>query len=125
MFQSPGAVSRVAIRNNLAYATGSGGRTFLLTGGAVEGSNYTQSGNIVNSADPAFVNAPATLPGSPNFALTSRSPAIDKGVLLDATKIAFDGMPRPQGRAYDIGAYEYATDGDTQEPRAPTELRAQ
>ncbi len=125
IFQSSGSVSRVTIRNNFSYATGSGGRTFLLAAGAVEHVNYTQSGNIVNTADPAFVNAPATLPDSPNFALTSRSPVIDKGLPLDETRIAFDGTPRPQGRAYDIGAYEYKTASDSQSPKAPMALRAQ
>ncbi len=62
----------IVIRNNHAYASGSGGLTFLGTA-AVEGVNYTQSGNIVNTLKPKFVNAPATLPASPNFALTSGS----------------------------------------------------
>jgi hypothetical protein len=111
----------LTIRNNLAFASGAGGIRFLGSG-ANEWVHYVQSGNIVNTDNPRFVNAPATLPASPNFALTEKSPAIDKGVPLTETKIAFDGTPRPQGRAYDIGAYEYKVDGDTQSPNAPIAL---
>lgn len=96
----------ITIRNNLAYATGSGGMKFLGSG-ANEWVHYRQSGNLVNTHNPKFVNAPAILQDSPNFALTERSPAIDAGLPLAVTKISFDGTPRPQGRAYDIGAYEY------------------
>lgn len=112
----------VVIKNNLFYASGSGG-TQAFGSGATEGVHYTQSGNIVTS-NPNFVNAPATLPSSPNFALTARSPAIDAGLSLDITKIAIDGTPRPQGRAYDIGAYEHSPDDDTQSPSAPRALQA-
>jgi hypothetical protein len=120
-FLGPGSASGMQFRNNLAYASEAGGLKWII-GDGVEGTHYTLSGNIVNSDDPRFVNAPAKLPASPNFALTEKSPAIDKGVPLTETKIAFDGTPRPQGRAYDIGAYEYKVDGDTQSPNAPIAL---
>lgn len=95
--------SGILIRNNLAYASGSGGMKFLSSGTT----NYTQSGNIVNTLKPAFVNAPATLPSSPNFALSSGSSAIDKGLVIGLTKIAFNGTTRPKGSTYDVGAYEH------------------
>ena len=114
----------ITIRNNLAYATSPGSTSFIgSNGGATEGAGYTQSGNIVNTTLPGFVNAPATVPASANFALTTRSPAIDAGVSLAETKIDFNGTPRPQGRAPDIGAYEFTTDGDTRSPAAPQALR--
>jgi len=125
----------VTIRNNLAYSSGSGGQAFIVPGKAIEGVHYTQSDNIVNLSNPAFVNAPATLPSSPNFHLTRRSPAIDKGLSLEqsratdtalpstTTRIDFDGTPRPQGGAYDIGAYEYSAHGDTQAPRQVQDLQ--
>lgn len=124
----------IQIRNNLAYASGSGGTVFL-GHGAAEGVHYTQSGNIVNTSDPRFVNAPATLPPSPNFALTERSPAIDKGLSPEQSSdidkglpltwatLDFDGTARPKGRAHDIGAYEYSADSDSQSPTAPMALR--
>jgi Right handed beta helix region len=108
------------IRNNLHHASGSGGTAFLGIG-ATEGLNYTQSGNI--SGNPLFVNAPATLPASPNFALTERSPGIDRGLHLDSITTAFDGTTRPQQRAYDIGAYEYKAGSDSASPNAPVALK--
>ena len=105
----------IVIRNNLAYASGSGGTKFLGSGGS-----YTQSGNIVNTYNPKFVNAPATLPSSPNFALASGSPAIDGGLSVSATKISYPGTTRPQLSGYDIGAYEYYSSSTL---AAPTSLQ--
>lgn len=111
----------VVIRNNLVYASEPGGTGFLGSG-ANEWVHYTQSGNIVNASPPALANAPATIPDSPSFSLTGRSPAIDAGVTNTAVKIAFDGTPRPQGRAFDIGAYEFRD--NEQGPAAPKALQA-
>ena len=94
----------IKVRNNLAYATGSGGTKF--TAGTAPG--VTISGNIVNALPPKFANAPATLPSSPNFSLTSGSPAIDKGLSLSAIKTSYPGISRPKLSTYDIGAYEYS-----------------
>ena len=58
----------IVIRDNIAYASGSGGKKFLGSGGS-----YAESGNIVNTSKPRFVNAPATMPASPNFSLISNS----------------------------------------------------
>lgn len=107
----------IVIRNNLGYASGSGASAFLGSG-----ASYTQSGNIVNSVQPKFVNAPSTLPSSPNFSLTSGSPAIDRGGALSASRISYTGTTRPQLSAYDIGAYEYY--GSSTQLAAPTSLQA-
>ena len=96
----------VSIRNNLFYASGSGA---VLSFSTTTGS-YTDSGNIVNTLNPNFVNAPASLPSSPNFALKANSPAIDRGLNLSSilsTRTSFNGLMRPRGNSYDIGAYEY------------------
>lgn len=53
------------------------------------------------NSDPQLVN-PTTF----DFHLMAASPAIDKGIVTLAT-IDFDGNPRPQGAAFDIGAYEF------------------
>ncbi len=107
----------IQIRNNLSYSSGSGATAFL---GflAIEGIQYTQSGNI--TGNPLFVNAPSTLPASPNFALTERSPARGAGLSLAATKTALDGITRPDGHAYDIGAYQYQPNGDVMPSVAPS-----
>lgn len=66
----------VTIKNNHAYASGGGGTAFIGTnGGATEGVNYTQTGNVVNVSAPAFVNGGSnSLPASPDFRLTASAP---------------------------------------------------
>ena len=51
---------------------------------------------------PQFVN-----PSIFNFHLLTISPAIDRGSSSNAPAIDFDGISRPQGLGYDIGAYEF------------------
>lgn len=62
------------------------------------------TGKEANSlvADPAFVN----LSGH-DFHLQLGSPAIDAGTSTNAPSTDLEGTSRPQGSAYDIGAYEY------------------
>ena len=115
-FCCPSTCTGLVIRNNLAYASGSGGTKFLGSGG-----NYTQSGNIVNSTDPKFSNAPATLPSSPNFALASGSPAVNKGLTTSATKTSYTNVSRPQLSLYDIGAFEFISSSASLS--APTSLQ--
>ncbi len=55
--------------------------------------------------DPQFVN-----PGSKDYHLKSTSSAIDAGVNLgNLVPNDFDGISRPQGAGYDIGAFEFYT----------------
>jgi hypothetical protein len=61
------------------------------------------SHNLVGSSyNPLFVN-----PSAGDFHLQAGSPAIDAGTMIALVATDFDGIPRPQGAAYDIGAYEY------------------
>lgn len=110
----------IQIRNNLAFASGSGAMLFLGTS-ATAGTHYTQSGNIVNKINPGFVNAPATLPSAPNFALASGSPAINKGFRTSATKTSYTSVSRPQQSLYDIGAFEFLNSSTSL--TAPTSLQ--
>lgn len=100
--------SGVTIRNNLSFASGSGGRAFISYGGPIvsEGVQYQQSGNIVNVASPLFVNAPAALTGSPDFSLTSSSPARNTGLVKSEARFDFFGNAR-RSDAYDIGAIKF------------------
>ena len=52
--------------------------------------------------DPCFVN-----PSLGDFHLKPNSPAIDKGLPIDAPSYDFEGDPRPVGSGYDIGIDEY------------------
>jgi parallel beta-helix repeat protein len=87
----PGA-SQTVIRNNITY----GNRIAVIN----DGSGTTFSNNL--EIDPKFV-----APGSFDFRLQSSSPAINAGVTLTEVAIDLDGTSRPQGSAYDIGAFEY------------------
>ncbi len=108
----------MVFRNNLVYASGTGGMLFLTKSPySIEGVNFTQSGNIVNTLTPKFVNAPAAMPAWPNFTLASSSPAIDRGLnLFSAVKTDFAGRPRPSSGPFDIGAYEYGSDSSLPPP---------
>lgn len=79
-----------------------------------DGSGTSLSNNL--TTDPKFVNAAAK-----NFQLQSTSPAVNAGVNLAEVTIDFNGVTRPQGGAYDIGAYEYVAGGGSQ-PSAPSNL---
>jgi hypothetical protein len=133
-----GKVTQIA--NNTIYQAGSAGiditnpasgsfaenNIIYGTGGIVVEGTLSQRNNLTQN--PMFVNA-----GAGDFHLASGSPAIDKGIVSSVfsgfqtvygVSIAYDrdGRARPQGSAWDIGAYEY---GGTSlsSPTAPTNLR--
>jgi parallel beta-helix repeat protein len=91
------------IKNNILYKNGA--TIYNAGSGTVLANNLTR--------DPKFVD-----PVAGNFALQPTSPAIDAGTTLIEIRDDFNGVPRPQGAAYDIGAYEYkATSPASVEPR--------
>ena len=82
------------------------------------------------SADPLFVNRAAI-----NLHIQSGSPALDAAITIsngnsykgyqvwNGRPLGQDGVSRPQGSGYDIGAYEYFAGGSTvQKPNPPTNL---
>jgi hypothetical protein len=90
----------VQIRNNLFYANPLG--TWRMNGGcplACSTVSYTTSGNITTS-DPLFVNSAS------DWHLQTGSPAINSGLPVCEVNDDYDGVTRPQGGAYDMGAYE-------------------
>jgi hypothetical protein len=91
------------IKNNLAHA-----------GATVTGSTtgFTVDGNIENT-DPLVTDGDAT----PDFHLTADSPAIGAGLTLSEVTDDFDGVARPDGAAYDIGAFEF--EGAGEDPPSP------
>jgi hypothetical protein len=70
---------------------------------------YIETGNGRHSAsiDPAFRD-----PAARDYHLRPDSPAIDAGSTAWAPAVDFDGVPRPQGLAADIGAYEWIVWGN-------------
>jgi hypothetical protein len=91
------------VRNNISYNNGVDIRD--------TGTNTTFANNLCGNAgtgctmvgDPLFVNA-----GAADFRLQTTSPAIDAGMTINAVTVDLQGVPRPQGPRYDIGAYEYS-----------------
>ena len=49
--------------------------------------------------------------GTGDYHLQAGSPAIDAGTNVGAPPIDYDGKPRPQGKGYDIGPFEYLGSG--------------
>ncbi len=91
--------SNISYMNNLLY---NNTKPYdYLYGGAA--SLVTIAGDV--QSDPQFVNYQAN--GSGDYHLKSTSPAIDKGISYSKISTDFDNAPRPQGAAFDIGAYEY------------------
>ena len=97
------------VRNNIAYGNAT---TQILN----EGTGTILSKNL--TSDPRFVNAAAH-----NFNLQTSSPAINIGDFLSQVTTDIAQTPRPQGGAYDIGAYEVGTGSDSVSPNSPVGLR--
>lgn len=104
------------IQNNIFYATSNPGGTAAFGGKAGWQNKFTGSGNIINTANPNFEGAGATLSGVPNFKLKPGSPAIDKGQSLSQVTWDHAGGKRPFGAAFDIGAYEFGAPPDSGSP---------
>jgi hypothetical protein len=142
------------IRNNVFYQTGAGNAGLAIYESPIGASNtrdhniyYRASGDIIyygstfygastfasykamvspqdsNSliSNPLLTNPPSDVSISPN------SPAMDKGINLSVMGFSNDNLNinRPQGLAWDIGAYEYTeSGGDTTVLAAPSGLSA-
>lgn len=78
--------------------------------------------NSINNTNPQFVNAATS--GNFDFHLQASSLAVDAGMAIATVGTDFDGVPRPQGAAFDLGAYERFSGGTTSRPNPPTNLKA-
>jgi hypothetical protein len=88
----------VTVRNNLTF---NGVVLWNDTNGTTTVPGITKTGNLDNT-NPAFVN-----PATRDYHLTTASPAKDAGLTLSTVTTDLDGLTRPKGTAYDIGAYEF------------------
>jgi len=95
----------VDIKNNLADAAI----------GARDGASGSVGNNITNGTSGMFVNAST----ADLHLVSNATAAIDKGVAVSISD-DFDGQPRPQGPASDIGADEFL--GTSTPPAAPSNL---
>lgn len=91
--------TNTTIRNNLVFDTV--GAAFYNFGAI----SYTETTNMFSNVDPEFVDV-----GSGNFRVLVTSDAVNAGTTVAEVTIDFYNTPRPQGGAYDIGAYEYGAD---------------
>lgn len=110
------ASKSLRLRNNIIYASTVSPYCDDLVCGGVTGSNNIFYGNGAppanhNLTDSLDVNPRLTSLSlsSPDFHLQPGSPAIGAGVTIAGLATDFDGIPRPQGSAFDIGAYQYVT----------------
>lgn len=124
-------ISNIVIRNNLVYFNNTNGEIAAGTSNVLP--NVSADHNIVfgpkscsleypncveisnnpggyanifgnTTSDPRFINLT-----TPDLHLQASSPAIDKGVPVGYVIDDYSGTSRPQGLAYDVGAYEYAS----------------
>jgi len=83
--------------------------------------DFTETHGI-NGGNPGLVNKGGTTAAS--YALTSLSRLIDKGTAITGFSTDYAGTSRPQGSAWDIGAYEYVYGGsDTTPPSPPSGVK--
>jgi hypothetical protein len=108
------ASGAITVRNNLFYNPPGGVAvatyTFSVPSCAID-HNMVYGGSIGTAAgctfgtntvaNPSFVNA------SSDFHLLAGSPAIGAGVAVSGAATDYDGVARPQGNGFDIGAYEF------------------
>jgi hypothetical protein len=88
-----GTQTNMVVSNNLTY-------NCTISSGSAIGVTFTN--NINSSVGLAFLNLSLF-----DFHLTLLSPALDIGQNLADVTEDFDGIPRPQGAGYDVGAYEF------------------
>jgi hypothetical protein len=105
--------SRVTFSNNLYFNAGNGPTGCNYNVGSVA---VGKDAKAVN-ANPNFVSA-----ATQNFHLSSGSPAIDAGMNTGVVT-DFDGVTRPQGSAFDIGAFEFISGSTVSQPAPPTNVR--
>jgi len=122
IFIERAGTGRITLQDNIVYAES--GETYYDFGTGVDPSVFSAASNnlVYNAgpcpawdvgcvnADPLFENIAAS-----DFRLQAQSPAIDAGT---NTGVALDyfGVSRPQGGAYDIGAYEFSASGSAMNP---------
>ncbi len=115
-YNAGNASKSLRLRNNVIYASSVSPYCDDLVCSGITGSNnifYGHGAPPANSSltdslnvDPRLANLSLA---NPDFHLQPGSPAIDAGVTISGLATDFDGIPRPQGSAFDIGAYQFVT----------------
>jgi hypothetical protein len=108
-----GSASNTLVVNNTCVNTPGYGIYSAATNTQITNNLLVGTAGIVNmgtaslqtnltGGNPGFVNAAAK-----DFRILSGSSAIDAGTGVSAVTTDSIGTPRPRGRAYDVGAFEY------------------
>ena len=90
--------SNTTVRNNLGSAPNSGTKTTIAGGGT----NLVASHNVITNTPGWVVSSPSA---AAHFDLLPTSSAVNAGTTVPVFD-DFDELPRPQGSAYDLGAFE-------------------
>jgi hypothetical protein len=106
---------RVTLQDNILYA-GTGQAYYTFEPGGATSASFNASHNLVYNAGPCPAWDASCVNADPNFVslaagdfrLQAVSPALDAGVSTGRNR-DYVGVVRPQGVAYDIGAYEFIT----------------
>lgn len=69
-----------------------------------QNSRFASNTGVIVNQDPSFIDV-----NTDNFKLDCDSPAIDSGTADSAPATDIEGLPRPQGALFDMGAYEYVS----------------
>lgn len=116
-------ITGVTFKNNLVINTGKNSFPYVVFKGGTSGVDvgynaiYNTDGsepddgpypNDIWMVDPQVVDMTGSNIDELDFHLTASSPLINAGVDNNFTDHDYDGIPRPQGGAFDIGAYEYS-----------------
>jgi hypothetical protein len=97
--------TNMLIRNNITVS--GNGFDIKAEGDTTVDHNLCRESFCEVQGDPKFVN-PTFDGATADYSLQADSPAIDQGTSSEAPAFDHEGTARPQGSAYDLGAYEYA-----------------
>jgi len=124
-FTSVTAAIHVSVQNNIGYATTPGSTAFILTAwtngvtyDALNNCPTNTANNASCATNPQMVNAPSTIPSSPDFHLTSGSLARGFGQNLTGVinNVDFDGVTRPATGPWDVGAFQFVGPAPSSSP---------
>jgi parallel beta-helix repeat protein len=101
--------SGVIVRNNIST-------DFSFSGGVTEDHNIEIT---MNEASTYFVNSSG---GNGDYHLIATSSAVDAGSGISAPNIDKEGVARPQGNGFDIGAYEFTSTASVDEETLPNDF---
>src|SRR5690606_244770 len=116
------------VRNNIIFAPN--GTAPLDRSSFAASNNLCGSGSSCGSSGRTWSNSAvlSTDPDSPDFMRPANgSPALDGGTSISGLSSSYNGITRPLGSAYDIGAFEGASAGSPAPPppvapEPPTDL---